>query len=54
MKVRDKRQLWKLERLIKKNNLIAHAFIVVEEDIKDLELSSYVEVTSCKDVAQWQ
>ena len=51
-KGRDKRQIWKLERLIEQENLIAHAFIAAEEEIKDLEPSSYVEATSCKDAAQ--
>lgn len=44
--------LIKLERIIEKPNLIVHVFIVVEEEIKNLERSSYVEETSCKDVAK--
>lgn len=44
--------LIKLERIIEKPNLIVHVFIVVEEEIKNLEPSSYVEETSCKDVAK--
>ena len=34
--------------------MIAHAFVAIREEIKDLEPSSYIEANSCKDVAQWQ
>ena len=53
-KGRDKRQIQKPKRLIEQENLIAHAFISAKEQIKDLEPASYIEATSCKDVAQWQ
>ena len=53
-KGRDKRRIRKPERLIEQENLIAQAFVAAEEEIKDLEPSSYIEATSCKDAAQWQ
>ena len=37
-----------------RKSYIGHAFIAAEEEIKDLEPSSYIEANSCKDVAQWQ
>lgn len=33
--------------------LYIYAFVTAEEEIKDLEPSSYIEEISCKDVAQW-
>ncbi|MCD9561451.1 hypothetical protein HAX54_020562, partial [Datura stramonium] len=40
VKGRDKRQIWRAERLIKQENLIIYAFVAAEEEIKDLEPSS--------------
>ena len=46
---------WSLPRNgIKRLKVIAQAFVATEEEIKDLEPSSYIEATSCKDAAQWQ
>ena len=53
-KGKEKRQIRRPERLIDQANLIAYAFVAAEEEIKDLEPSSYVEATSCKDAAQWR
>ncbi|WMV23591.1 hypothetical protein MTR67_016976 [Solanum verrucosum] len=53
-KGRDKRQIRKSERLIEQEYLTAHVFVAAEEEIKDLDPSSYVEAASCKDAAQWQ
>ncbi|KAH0638081.1 hypothetical protein KY289_037996 [Solanum tuberosum] len=50
-KGKDKRQIQKPEHLIEQANLITHAFVAAEEEIKDLESSSYIEASSCKDVA---
>ena len=51
-KGRDKMQILKSKHFIKQENMIAHAFVDAKEKITDLESSSYVEATSCKDVAQ--
>jgi len=53
-KGREKRQTREPECLIDQANLIAYAFVAAQEEIKDLEPSSYIEATSCKDVVQWR
>ncbi|KAH0640081.1 hypothetical protein KY285_036667 [Solanum tuberosum] len=50
-KGKDKRQIQKPKHLIEQANLITHAFVAAKEEIKDLESSSYIEASSCKDVA---
>ena len=51
-KGRYKRKIRKPKFLIEQENLIAQAFVVAEEEIKDLKPSSYIEAASCKDAAQ--
>ena len=52
VKGRDIRKIQKPERIIEQENLIAHAFVAAEEEIKDPEPSSCFEATSYKDDAQ--